>query len=216
MDISKELQEILEQLGVMQQPKQETQVQAQTQAQTEPQAQTQPVEQTQPKQTTTETYNLDEVKKQVEEWIAVGRQIFISRYAGYPVIVDKLLPVIEQRARLKLRMDLEKGVDPKPNFFYYLEEAKEEIQRELLETAQSFNTMNPQTVIAQYPQPQVKKEPIYSLEDFYNDYKKMLEDITDENTTILFQDGKRLENGKLTRFGEGKKKLGQRPTITVE
>lgn len=215
MDISKELQEILEQLQAIQ-PKRETQTQAQApSSQIEAQTQAQSFEQS--NQTTSETtYDLNEIKKQVEDWIAIGRQIFISKYAMYPHII-KLLPAIEQRARLILKADLEKGVDPKSSFDLYMEESKEQIQKELLEVAQSFNTMNPQSVISaqNVVQPR-QREPIYSLEDFYNDYKRMLEDITDENTTILFQDGKRLENGKLTRFGEGRKKLGQRPVITVE
>jgi hypothetical protein len=132
----------------------------------------------------------------------LGRSIFLSRHANLPNI-GKYLPFIEQRAEQKLQIDLAQG-KAKDSYDKYLEEAFREVLEELKVISKDYVDIN-KTVAWQESLAKQTTEKPYTIKDYRNDYKKMLEYATYRGVAdIVYKDGS--ERG---RYGEPKLKLGE-------
>ncbi len=138
-----------------------------------------------------------------EIWKQYGRTAFINSHQGDTVII-KYMPLIEQRAEQKLQMDLAKN-QPKETYFHYLQEAYNEIVRELAGIMRDF--LRPRQVpnYGYFGMPNAQETPTYTMKDYHNDYKKALEYATYKGMgEIYYKDSS--EKGK---HGEGKLRLGE-------
>jgi hypothetical protein len=132
----------------------------------------------------------------------LGRSIFLSRHANLPNI-GKYLPFIEQRAEQKLQIDLAQG-KAKDSYDKYLEEAFKEVLEELKAISKDYVDIN-KTVAWQESLAKQTAEKPYTIKDYRNDYKKMLEYATYRDVAdIVYKDGS--ERG---RYGEPKLRLGE-------
>jgi len=169
----------------------------------------------QPEQNTTQQVSYDEEQdvedyqqayQQVywENWKNIGRSVFIGRYANMPNInLSKYLPFIEQRAEQKLQLDIAQG-NVKDSYDKYLEEAFKEVLRELEVISREFVDMSKTFAIQDTMTKQVNEKP-YSIRDYRNDYKKLLEYATYKDVAeIVYKDGS--EKGI---YGEPKLRLGE-------
>jgi len=209
MDLDTILKQLQQDQAQQDQKQQEPEPQA-TQPEPEPQATQQPEPQA-AQDIDMQAY--EEYKRQILEWMNLGKQVFIAKYQGNPEVL-KVLPYIEEKAKALLRVDIEAN-KPKEDFYAYMELARVEVQKELAETLQTLNRLNTPQYNQQTTQKKAQEKP-YTVDDYYNDYKLMLEDITDENATVRFFDGVKTPEGKIRAYGEGKKKLGEAPKISVE
>jgi len=151
------------------------------------------------------SYKENEHKAQLDYWVNLGRQLFITKYGGMPNI-QKYLPIIESKALYKAEQDYKQG-RLRDNYISYLEEALKETLQEAISISQDFSNLaryintTQATKIVQKP---------YTTEDYYDDYKKMLEQITVKNVAhIRFDDGSKHSG----YWGEPKLNLGEVPKI---
>jgi len=132
----------------------------------------------------------------------LGRSIFLSRHANLPNI-GKYLPFIEQRAEQKFQIDLAQG-KVKDSYDKYLEEAFKEVLEELKVISKDYVDISKTTILQENLAKQTAEKP-YTIKDYRNDYKKMLEYITYKDVAdIVYKDGS--ERG---RYGEPKLRLGE-------
>jgi hypothetical protein len=137
-----------------------------------------------------------------ENWKNLGRSVFIGRYASLPNI-GKYLPFIEQRAEQKFQIDLTQG-KVKDSYDKYLEEAFREVREELGAISKDYVDISKSFILQEALSKQVAEKP-YTIKDYRNDYKKMLEYATYKGVAeIVYKDGS--EKG---RYGEPKLKLGE-------
>jgi hypothetical protein len=137
-----------------------------------------------------------------ENWKNLGRSVFIGRYATVPNI-SKYLPFIEQRAELKFQTDVAQG-KVKDSYDKYLEEAFREVREELGAISKDYVDISKTFVLQETMSKQMAEKP-YTIKDYRNDYKKMLEYATYKDVAeIFYKDGS--ERG---RYGEPKLKLGE-------
>ena len=137
-----------------------------------------------------------------ENWKQYGRTAFISLGQGDPRIL-KYMPLIEQRADYKLQMDLSKN-QMKDSYLQYLQEAYNEIKKELAEIVKDFLPSR-QMPYGYTGMPNSQETPTYTMKDYRNDYKKALEYATYKGMgEIYYKDSS--EKGK---YGEGKLRLGE-------
>jgi len=140
-------------------------------------------------------------------WLSIGRQTFINKYAFMPNFA-KYLPVIEQRAMLKLQQDLQTN-KVKDTYDAYLEEALKDVLKEFASITQDFSSlaryMNSTQQVKQVQKP-------YTQEDYYEDYKKMLERITVKDIAhIRFDDGSKHSG----YWGQAQLELGAKPNLDI-
>ncbi len=137
-----------------------------------------------------------------ESWKQYGRTAFISMIQGdYRIL--KYMPIIEQRAEYKFQIDLARN-QPKDSYLYYLQEAYNEVKRELAEIVKDFlpSRQKPYSYIGI---PNSQETPVYTMKDYHADYKKALEYATYKGIgEIYYKDSS--EKGK---YGEGKLRLGE-------
>jgi ethanolamine ammonia-lyase small subunit len=141
-------------------------------------------------------------KQYWENWKNLGRSVFMGRYAYVPNI-GKYMPFIEQRAELKFQIDYAQG-RVKDSYDKYLEEAFKEVREELGAISKDYVDISKSFIIQENLAKQVAEKP-YTIKDYRNDYKKMLEYITYKGVAdIYYKDGS--EKGK---YGEPKLRLGE-------
>ena len=137
-----------------------------------------------------------------ENWKNLGRSVFIGKYAGVPNI-GKYLPFIEQRAEQKFQIDLARN-RVKDSYDKYLEEAFREVHEELGAISKDYVDISNTFILQENLAKQVSEKP-YTIRDYRNDYKKMLEYATYKDVAeIVYKDGS--EKG---RYGEPKLRLGE-------
>jgi isochorismate synthase EntC len=137
-----------------------------------------------------------------ENWKNLGRSVFIGKYATLPNI-GKYLPFIEQRAEQKFQIDLAQG-KVKDSYDKYLEEAFREVREELGAISKDYVDISKTFVLQENLAKQATEKP-YTIKDYRNDYKKMLEYATYKDVAdIVYKDGS--ERG---RYGEPKLRLGE-------
>ncbi len=138
-----------------------------------------------------------------ENWKNLGRSVFIGKYSGVPNIA-KYLPFIEQRAELKFQTDLAQG-KVKDSYDKYMEEAFREVQEELKAISKDYVDISKTFILQESMSKQMAEKP-YTIRDYRNDYKKMLEYVTYKDVAeIVYKDGS--EKG---RYGEPRIKIGER------
>ena len=138
-----------------------------------------------------------------ENWKNLGRSVFIGRYSSVPNIA-KYLPFIEQRAELKFQTDVAQS-KVKDSYDKYLEEAFREVREELGAISKDYVDISKTFVLQENMSKQMVEKP-YTIKDYRNDYKKMLEYATYRDVAeIVYKDGS--ERG---RYGEPKLRLGER------
>jgi hypothetical protein len=137
-----------------------------------------------------------------ENWKNLGRSVFIGKYATVPNI-GKYLPFIEQRAEQKFQIDLAQG-KVKDSYDKYLEEAFKEVREELGAISKDYVDISKTFILQETMSKQMAEKP-YTIKDYRNDYKKMLEYSTYKGIAeIVYKDGS--EKG---RYGEPKLRLGE-------
>ncbi len=137
-----------------------------------------------------------------EDWKNLGWSVFINKYAGVPNIT-KYLPFVKQRAELKFQTDVARG-KVKNTFYEYLEEAFREVHEELGAISKDYVDISKAFILQENMSKQMAEKP-YTIKDYRNDYKKMLEYTTYKDVAeIYYKDGS--EKGK---YGEPKLKLGK-------
>ena len=140
-------------------------------------------------------------------WLNIGRQAFINKYAFMPNFA-KYMPVIEQRAMLKLQQDLQTN-KVKDTYDAYLEEALKDVLKEFASITQDFSSLARYVNSTQQVK-QVQKP--YTQEDYYDDYKKMLERITIKDIAhIRFDDGSKHSG----YWGQAQLELGAKPNLDI-
>ena len=140
-------------------------------------------------------------------WLNIGRQAFINKYAFMPNFA-KYMPVIEQRAMLKLQQDLQTN-KVKDTYDAYLEEALKDVLKEFASITQDFSSLARYVNSTQQVK-QVQKP--YTQEDYYDDYKKMLEKITIKDIAhIRFDDGSKHSG----YWGQAQLELGAKPNLDI-
>ena len=137
-----------------------------------------------------------------ENWKNLGRSVFIGKYATLPNI-GKYLPFIEQRAEQKFQIDRAQG-RVKDSYDKYLEEAFREVREELGAISKDYVDISKSFILQENLAKQIAEKP-YTIKDYRNDYKKMLEYATYKGVAdIVYKDGS--ERG---RYGEPKLRLGE-------
>jgi hypothetical protein len=135
-------------------------------------------------------------------WKNLGRSVFISKYATIPNF-GKYLPFVEQRAEQKFQIDLSQG-RVKDSYEAYLEEAFKEVHKELGAISKDYVDISKTFLLQETMSKQMTEKP-YTIKDYRNDYKKMLEYTTYKDVAeIYYKDGS--EKGK---YGEPKLKIGE-------
>ena len=154
------------------------------------------------------TYNeASDHSQEWDYWLSIGRQTFINKYAFMPNFA-KYLPVIEQRAMLKLQQDLQTN-KVKDTYDAYLEEALKDVLKEFASITQDFSSLARYMSSTQQVK-QVQKP--YTQEDYYEDYKKMLERITVKDIAhIRFDDGSKHSG----YWGQPQLELGAKPNLDI-
>jgi len=149
----------------------------------------------------------EDYSKQWEYWMGIGRQAFINKYSFMPNFA-KYLPVIEQRAMLKLQQDLQTN-KLRDTYDAYLEEALKDVLKEFASITQDFSSLARYVNSTQQVK-QVQKP--YTQEDYYDDYKKMLEKITIKDIAhIRFDDGSKHSG----YWGQAQLELGAKPNLDI-
>jgi hypothetical protein len=160
---------------------------------------TQAYEETQQQEETTNDVN----EQQLLWWLNSGRMSFLAKYSSVPSLnINKYLQIIEQRALAKLQTDINSG-RVKDTYDMYLEEALRDILREFSMIGNDF--VNVARAVRTFDTTNKQPTKTYSMQDYKNDYKKMLEHTTYKKIgDIYYKDSS--EKGF---YGEGKLKLGE-------
>lgn len=193
--MEKELQELLKELEEL--TKETTEAPKTQQAQTQAQTQTQQSNQT-------------PVEEQFKAWKEIGLIRFGSKY-GHLKNFSKILSLVIPKADQKVLKDIQAG-GVKDEYFDYLEEAYNETIREIASFSKDLLSSQFQTNKQKTAQSQ-PQAPSYTMNEFYNDYKKYLERITAKDVaTIKFFDGV-IENGKVRQTGIPKATIYENITL---
>jgi len=196
--MDEELQKLLEELqklteGQTEQPKQEQ------------------TKQEQPAQTTPSQPQVNQMENQVKAWKEIGIVRFTAKYGNLPKF-SQILQMVIPKADQKVIRDAQTNT-VKSEYFDYLEEAYNETIKEIASFSREL--LSSQTVNQTQTKPKQQTEPEYSMQDYYNDYKRMLEDMTaKEVATIEFRDGI-TENGKTRSVGIPRASIDQPITVRV-
>jgi len=138
-----------------------------------------------------------------ENWKQYGRTAFINSRLGDPKIL-KYMPLIEQRAEMKLQMDLAKN-QMKDTYFHYLQEAYNEILVELAGIVKDFLPSRQIPNYGYFSASNRSETPTYTMKDYHNDYKKALEYATYKNMGMIYYK----DSSEKGKYGEGKLRLGE-------
>jgi len=154
-------------------------------------------------ETQQETTDYDVNEQQLQWWLNSGRMSFLAKYSSVPNFnINKYFHIVEQRALAKLQTDINSG-RVKDTYDIYLEEALRDILREFSMIGNDF--VNMARAVKTFEATNKQPTKTYSMQDYKNDYKKMLEHITYKNIgDIYYKDSS--EKGF---YGEGKLRLGE-------
>jgi hypothetical protein len=155
---------------------------------------------------TQNTLNQNEAMQKLKMYKELGTGRFIALNASLPYIT-KIYPICEQKAHAKLVEDIQKGNPVKDDYIDYLEEAKNAVMTELKSLHSQvfdFKTVNKKDDDSNVN---------YKLQDFYNDYKKMLLESTTKEASLEFRDGVEID-GKVRSLAKGKATLDKVAEIT--
>jgi len=200
--MDEELQKLLDELqklteGQTEQPKQSNQ------------EQTKREQPTQPPPSQSQTAN--NMESQVRAWKEIGIVRFTAKYGNLPKF-SQILQMVIPKADQKVLRDAQTNT-VKSEYFDYLEEAYNETIKEI--ASFSKDLLSSQTINQSQTKPKQQAEPEYSMQEYYNDYKYMLEDMTaKEIATIEFRDGVK-ENGKVRSVGIPRASIDQPVTLRV-
>ena len=196
--MDEELQKLLDELqkltdGQVEQPKQEQS------------------KQEQPPQTAPSQPQTNNMESQVKAWKEIGVVRFTAKYGNLPKF-SQILQMVMPKADQKVLKDAQTNTI-KSEYFDYLEEAYNETIKEIASFSREL--LSSQTVNQSQTKPKQQTEPEYSMQEYYNDYKRMLEDMTaKEIATIEFRDGI-VENGKVRSVGIPRASIDQPITVRV-
>jgi len=196
--MDEELQKLLDELqrlteGQTEQPKQEQS------------------KQEQPPQTTPSQPQVNQMESQVKAWKEIGVVRFTAKYGNLPKF-SQILQMVIPKADQKVLKDAQTNT-VKSEYFDYLEEAYNETIKEIASFSREL--LSSQTVNQSQAKPKQASEPEYSMQEYYNDYKRMLEDMTaKEIATIEFRDGI-TENGKTRSVGIPRASIDQPISVRV-
>ena len=196
--MDEELQKLLDELqklteGQAEQPKQEQ------------------AKQEQPPQTAPSQPQTNNMESQVKAWKEIGIVRFTAKYGNLPKF-SQILQMVIPKADQKVLRDAQTNT-VKSEYFDYLEEAYNETIKEIASFSREL--LSSQIVNQSQTKPKQQAEPEYSMQDYYNDYKRMLEDMTaKEIATIEFRDGI-VENGKVRSVGIPRASIDQPITVRV-
>ncbi len=193
-----ELEQLLEQLKELTNETQ-SQSQSQTQAQDYTQTQTQ--------------QNNASVEEQFQAWKEIGIMRFASKYQHLPKF-SQILYMVVPRADKQVLADIQAG-KVKDEYLEYLEEAYNQVIKEIASFSKEL--LSTQQINRQQPNQPQTQTPSYDMNNYYNDYKKYLEDITVKDVAIIeFRDGLLDDNGKVRAVGIPKASLGERIKLHTE
>jgi hypothetical protein len=196
-----ELEQLLEQLKEL---ANETQSQSQSQSQTPAQE----YSQTAPQQD-----NSSDVETQFRVWKEIGIMRFASKYQHLPKF-SQILNMIVPKADQRVLADIQKG-NVREEYLDYLEEAYKEVIKEIASFSKEI--LSSQTQANKQPNTNQRQIPSYDMDQYYNDYKKFLEDITVKDVAIIeFRDGLVDDNGKMRAVGIPKATLDERIKLHTE
>jgi len=196
--MDEELQKLLDELqklteGQVEQPKQEQ------------------AKQEQPPQTAPSQPQTNNMESQVKAWKEIGIVRFTAKYGNLPKF-SQILQMVMPKADQKVLKDAQTNT-VKSEYFDYLEEAYNETIKEIASFSREL--LSSQTVNQSQTKQKQPTEPEYSMQEYYNDYKRMLEDMTaKEIATIEFRDGI-VENGKTRSVGIPRASIDQPITVRV-
>jgi len=196
--MDEELQKLLDELqklteGQTEQPKQEQS------------------KQEQPPQTAPSQPQVNQMESQIKAWKEIGIVRFTAKYGNLPKF-SQILQMVIPKADQKVLRDAQTNT-VKSEYFDYLEEAYNDTIKEI--ASFSKDLLSSQTVNQSQSKPKQQAEPEYSMQEYYNDYKRMLEDMTaKEIATIEFRDGI-MENGKVRSVGIPRASIDQPITVRV-
>jgi hypothetical protein len=160
---------------------------------------TETYEETQQEETAYDDVN----EQQLQWWLNSGRMSFIAKYSSFPSRnINKYMPIIEQRALAKLQTDINSG-RVKDTYDLYLEEALRDILKEFSAIGNDF--VNVARAIKTFEATNKQPTKNYSMQDYKNDYKKMLEYITYKKIGDIFYK----DSSEKGLYGEGKLILGE-------
>ncbi|DAD54655.1 TPA: conserved hypothetical protein [Aquificae Joseph's Coat Spring virus] len=198
--MDEELQKLLDELqklteGQVEQPKQEQVSQSQPQPP--------------PQSNNAQSQTTNNVENQVKAWKEIGIVRFTAKYGNLPKF-SQILQMVIPKADQKVLKDAQTN-SVKSEYFDYLEEAYNETIKEIASfTKELFSRPVNQSQPNQKP-----SEPEYSMQQYYNDYKRMLEDMTaKEIATIEFRDGI-MEDGKVRSVGIPRASIDQPINLRV-
>jgi len=167
--------------------------------------------QEQPPQTAPSQPQTNNMESQVKAWKEIGIVRFTAKYGNLPKF-SQILQMVIPKADQKVLRDAQTNT-VKSEYFDYLEEAYNETIKEIASFSREL--LSSQIVNQSQTKPKQQAEPEYSMQDYYNDYKRMLEDMTaKEIATIEFRDGI-VENGKVRSVGIPRASIDQPITVRV-
>jgi len=176
-----ELQKLLEQLDSLEKEMQQPQQQPQQQ-----------------QQETTQTVD-NSIEEQFKAWKDIGIMRFTSKYQHLPKF-SQILYMVIPRADRQVLADIQAG-KVRDEYLDYLEEAYTQVIKEVASFSKELLSSQQNQFNRQQPEQQKPQTPSYTMSDYYNDYKKYLEDITVKDVAIIeFQDGI-VDNGKVRVTG---------------
>jgi hypothetical protein len=197
--MDEELQKLLDELqklteGQAEQPKEEQVSQNQSPPQTTP----------------SQSQATNNMENQVKAWKEIGIVRFTAKYGNLPKF-SQILQMVIPKADQKVLKDAQTNT-VRSEYFDYLEEAYNETIKEIASfTKELFS----RPVNQSQASPKQPTEPEYNMQQYYNDYKAMLEDMTaKEVATIEFRDGI-TENGKTRSVGIPRASIDQPITLRV-
>jgi hypothetical protein len=193
-----ELEQLLEQLK---------ELTNETQSQSQSQTPTQDYTQTAPQQ------DNSNVEEQFRAWKEIGIMRFASKYQHLPKF-SQILYMVVPRADQKVLADIQAG-KVRDEYLDYLEEAYKDTIKEIASFSKEI--LSSQTPTSRQPNTNQRQAPSYDMDNYYNDYKKFLEDITVKDVAVIeFRDGLVDDNGKVRAVGIPKAKLDERIKLHTE
>jgi hypothetical protein len=194
-----ELEQLLEQLKEL---ANETQSQSQSQTPSQDYTSSQPHQD-----------NSNDVEAQFKTWKEIGIVRFTSKYQNLPKFYQ-ILNMVVPRADKRVLADIQAG-KVRDDYLEYLEEAYKEVVKEI--ASFSKDILSSQFQANRQPNTNQRQIPDYTMDKYYNDYKKFLEDITVKDVAIIeFRDGLLDDNGKIRSVGIPKATLDERVKLHTE
>jgi hypothetical protein len=122
--------------------------------------------------------------------------------------------MIVPKADQKVLADIQAG-KVRDEYLDYLEEAYKDTIKEIASFSKEI--LSSQIQAGRQPTTNQRQAPSYDMDNYYNDYKKFLEDITVKDVAVVeFRDGLVDDNGKVRAVGIPKARLDERIKLHTE